>query len=341
MRGDMTFIYLITDLSIGFSIFASLVLWGSYVFLMPQLKKTAAAVVACTLLLGALAGLQLFHYRVWETPPELFAHPLYIALLLVTPPSFYLFSRAVLVPENPLPAWAVIHYLPVVLSVLLPTDTLVILAFAIGAGYSLWFVFFVFGMRKAVARARFERFFFVLFAVQAVLIFVAAVSLPYIDVVLFHLVYANFTTIALLLITATLINFPDVVDDLKAVATSAYSKSSLKADEIDTLLRRLDGLMVEDKLYRNEALSLASLAEQLDIGANQLSELVNVHHECSFTTFVRRARIAEAKQLLLADPRASVLSIGLATGFRSQSNFYVAFREETGESPGAFRKSHS
>ena len=27
MRGDMTFIYLITDLSIGFSIFASLVLW--------------------------------------------------------------------------------------------------------------------------------------------------------------------------------------------------------------------------------------------------------------------------------------------------------------------------
>ena len=43
---------------------------------------------------------------------------------------------------------------------------------------------------------------------------------------------------------------------------------------------------------------------------------------------------------LLAEPSASVLSVGLSVGFTSQSNFYEAFREIAGTTPGQFRKLH-
>lgn len=336
----MAIVGLFTDLMIGFSIIAAAILWVCFVWFMPQLQKTTTSIAACTLLLGALIGLQLFHYQVWQTEPALFDNTLYVTLLLIAPPSFYFFSRYVLLPDARFAPWQLVHYLPVLSSAVLPSDMVLTVALALGAGYSLWFVYFVYGMRQTVARYRFELFFFVFFACEAVLVFLLAIALPYIDPTLFHVLYADFTAIAFVLIVATLVIFPEVIDGLTAAATRAYAKPTLDDDQATQLSQRLDALMREDRLYRNESLSLAMVAEQLEIGTHQLSELVNVHHGCSFSTYVRRCRVDEAKQLLVDDQRASVLSISMATGFRSQSNFYVAFREITGESPGAFRKRH-
>ena len=56
-----------------------------------------------------------------------------------------------------------------------------------------------------------------------------------------------------------------------------------------------------------------------------------------FSRLVRQHRVDAAKKMLIAEPRASVLSVGLSVGFTSQSNFYVAFKEMTGTVPGKFR----
>ena len=53
---------------------------------------------------------------------------------------------------------------------------------------------------------------------------------------------------------------------------------------------------------------------------------------------VARASSAEARAVLARDQRSSALSVGMMCGFGSQSAFYAAFREVTGESPAAFRK---
>ena len=45
--------------------------------------------------------------------------------------------------------------------------------------------------------------------------------------------------------------------------------------------------------------------------------------------------------MLLEEPGASVLSVGMNVGFTSQSNFYDAFREITGTTPGKFRGMNS
>jgi transcriptional regulator GlxA family with amidase domain len=57
-----------------------------------------------------------------------------------------------------------------------------------------------------------------------------------------------------------------------------------------------------------------------------------------FSRLVRQYRVDTARQMLLDEPRASVLSVGMAAGFNSQSSFYVAFKEQVGEVPGEYRQ---
>jgi AraC-like DNA-binding protein len=60
-----------------------------------------------------------------------------------------------------------------------------------------------------------------------------------------------------------------------------------------------------------------------------------------FSRYLRERRIEAAKAMLLGEPKASVLSVGLCVGFTSQSNFYEAFREIEGCTPGQYRKLHA
>jgi AraC-like DNA-binding protein len=99
--------------------------------------------------------------------------------------------------------------------------------------------------------------------------------------------------------------------------------------------------MQQDKLYILETLNLPLLAEQLELSQHQLSELINTQFQQSFSRYLREQRIQEAKRLLLAEPNASVLAIGLSVGFSTQSNFYAAFRDIVGMAPGQYRKNHS
>ena len=72
---------------------------------------------------------------------------------------------------------------------------------------------------------------------------------------------------------------------------------------------------------------------------HRVSELINVYFGINFSRYIREQRIDAAKILLEKEPNSTVLAISLETGFKSQSNFYVAFKEITGMSPGAYRKS--
>jgi AraC-like DNA-binding protein len=115
----------------------------------------------------------------------------------------------------------------------------------------------------------------------------------------------------------------------------------LKGVDVDDSLRRLNDLMAVEKLYQNEKLNLSMVADAMDLTSHQLSELINVHFGKSFSRYVREQRIEAARSLLASQPDASILAISLETGFKSQSNFYAAFKEITGQSPGDYRKTQS
>lgn len=332
-------IELVTLLIIGFSVFAAAILLVAYLLFLPNMQKTVAGKLACAVLLLAQSGLQFYHFGyLMFGVSDLFDHRLYVMLLLVTPPAFYFFSRELLLPDPDWSKWQSLHAVPLLLSAFIPVNILLPIAFTIGAGYSIWVARIVYGMRRNVGRFRFEMFFFGLFAILAVLVLVLFVLVPYLNESIFYVAYANFTGIALLLIVAALIVFPELLDDITEVARITYAKTTLGDIDVDAKVRELEHAMVVDRLYQDEELNLKTAAEAIGLSGHQLSELINTHYGQGFSRYVRERRIAAAKQLLLEDRQASILSISMATGFRSQSNFYAAFKDIAGVSPGQYRE---
>jgi AraC-like DNA-binding protein len=330
-----------TALLIGFSIFGCVLLWCAYAFFIRQMRKSASTIAWCALLLGALAALQIGHFGFLTRGWDLLGHRGYGMLLLLVPAAFFLFSSGALMPDRRYRVPSAVHLIPVVVGSFMPVTWMAPIAFSIGTGYSLWFTHLIYSLRSDRPRFEFEMFFFGVFALMAIVILMLGVSTPYIDHRIFYLIYANATGGALLLVIAGLIAFPELLSDLSDAAEAAYATSTLTGVDKAAALRKLEHCMTNDRLWEDESLNLSSLAEACDLSAHQLSELINTSFNMGFSRYVRRQRIAHAKRLLLDDHQASVLSVGMATGFRSQSAFYAAFREETGQAPGQFRKAQA
>ena len=324
---------------IGFSIFSAAILLFAYLFFLQDMQKSLAGRVSCALLLAALTGLQWQHLQFLQTGQALFESRSYLLLLLMAPPAFYFFSREILLPGRRKSLLMLVHFVPLLASYYVPAAIIAPLAFLVGAGYAIWLARVAYGMREQSHRFRFEKFFFAFFALLAVLVLALGAAIPVIDPAIFYIAYANFTGIAFVLIVAALIIFPELLSDISDAATVTYANSTLRDVDIDDALRRLDILMTQEKIYQNENLNLGLLAEATGLNSHQLSELINTQFGHGFSRYVREQRVAEARRLLVEDPQASILSISLATGFRSQSNFYAAFKEITGQAPGVYRES--
>ena len=120
------------------------------------------------------------------------------------------------------------------------------------------------------------------------------------------------------------------------------SPSPPDIDDTDALLRdRLLKLMEVDRAYRDESMTIASLAKRLETPEYRLRQLINqkLGHR-NFTSFVNAYRLAEA-QSALADPsqaQVSILTIAMDTGFASIGPFNRAFKQQSGETPSEYRR---
>ena len=127
-----------------------------------------------------------------------------------------------------------------------------------------------------------------------------------------------------------------------AIGTNLQQSPSFKLPKQDyqTFSARLIKLMEAEHLYRNPDLTIQKLANALKISPRYISATLNHYHQKSFYEFVNAYRINEVIRKL-QKPESAVYTInGLATqaGFKSTSAFYKAFRDQTGMTPGAFRK---
>ena len=328
----------LTLVLIGFSIVAAPILLIAYLFFLRDMGKSPLGHIACIALLLAMTGLQVCHWLFLQVGFEPFEHRTYVMLQLATPPAFFFFSREVLVPGGTRSPWHMLHLVPLAAGPFLPLAWIPPFSFVLGAAYSIWFAMFVFGLRRHVHRYLFELSFFCYFAVLAIVMLVLATSARTLGNDVFYLAYALFTGASFVFVTAAMIWFPEILADMSDAARLAYASSTLNSVDVDARLADLNRLMNDDKLYENEALSLTMLADAVGLSPHQLSELINTHLGYGFSRYIREFRINAARRLLREDPSASVQSISLATGIRSQSNFYAAFREITGKSPGAWRK---
>jgi AraC-like DNA-binding protein len=103
---------------------------------------------------------------------------------------------------------------------------------------------------------------------------------------------------------------------------------------------RLIALMA-DGAWREEGLTVATLAAKVGVPEHQLRALINgqLGHR-NFSAFLNSHRLEEAKRLLSDPPEArkQILQIALDVGYGSIAPFNRAFKEATGKTPTEFRK---
>jgi AraC-like DNA-binding protein len=303
--------------------------------------KSAYSIASCTALLGALVTLQLGHFHYFTGGTEPLDTVSYRIALFVAPTSFFFFGRWALLPDEPFRPAMLLNLLPIVLLLIPRLEVSLPMLFAVGACYALWLGRLVYGLRAQRKQFRFEFFWFGVMSVFGVGVLALGFALPYIDHAWFYQFYCNAIGAAFAIMVVALIANPDLIANLTEAARLRYGKSTLGDLDVEALLGRLAARMADPKVYRNEALTLGTLAADLGVSGHQLSELVNTRLGMGFPRYVREHRVAAAKLMLVAEPNASVLAIGLDTGFKSQSTFYAAFKEVTGLSPGDYRKANT
>lgn len=103
----------------------------------------------------------------------------------------------------------------------------------------------------------------------------------------------------------------------------------------------LERLMAEERVYRSEVLSVASLAARLAVPEYRLRRLINRRLGYrNFNAYVNAFRLDEARAALADPARRSlpVLTIALDAGFQSIGPFNRAFKAATGRTPSEFRR---
>ncbi len=294
------------------------------------------------LLLASLTGLQVAHVAWLQADLPWPDSAAYRLVLFVVAPSFFLYSRSLLSPQaSDRFEWTdLAHFGPVPLALLMPAPWARAAAFLVGAAYLLWL-----GRRLLALRAERARFHVeVVLLGLAFLLALAVAVLGLLPAVLagkaFTALYASAIGLAFLLVQSTLHRRPQLEAEVREVVRTGYAQTTLASVDCDAALARLQALMAGERLYADPELGLATLAARLDLSPHQLSELLNSRLGKSYARYVREQRVEAAKALLCDQPSASVLSVGLSVGFATQSNFYDAFREVEGSTPGQYRKLH-
>ncbi len=95
-----------------------------------------------------------------------------------------------------------------------------------------------------------------------------------------------------------------------------------------------------EKIYRNPNLKITDVSFLLNTNRTYVSQIINTDFDCSFSEFVGRYRIQEAKELLkTATATTYTLDyICHEVGFGSLHSFIRVFKKSTGCTPGSYRE---
>lgn len=111
------------------------------------------------------------------------------------------------------------------------------------------------------------------------------------------------------------------------------SKKVDPSEETKILIDTLETYFSKEKPYLNPNLKITDLAQKLSIPSHQLSKIFNENLDISFSEYVNKFRIEEAKKLIREHSNFTIEAIGNQSGFNSKSAFYKAFRAYTGTTP--------
>ena len=131
----------------------------------------------------------------------------------------------------------------------------------------------------------------------------------------------------------------ELIGKAGAVDGGRYSGSSLNKDSQQELFGRLERLMQNDQVYKNSLFTREKMAELLGTNRTYLSQTINEQTGLTFTHYMNKYRIEEARRIL-ADPQddTPIKAIAADRGFSSVTTFYTLFKAVVQMSPDQYRK---
>jgi AraC-like DNA-binding protein len=122
-----------------------------------------------------------------------------------------------------------------------------------------------------------------------------------------------------------------------------YKTSNLTLEFAVECEKKLKHLMEVEKLYRDEQISLQSLAQRIPTKPYILSQVLNERLNRNFYDFINYYRIEEAKRILKSREKAhlKINVVGEDVGFNTAAVFYKVFKEYTGMTPKQYKKQAS
>jgi AraC-like DNA-binding protein len=130
---------------------------------------------------------------------------------------------------------------------------------------------------------------------------------------------------------------PERATPMPAETTEPTAAAPLATEPPSPALVALQHAMSEQRLYRQEGLTLTALAATLNLGEAALRSLINQQLGYrNFNDFLHRYRLDEASQRLARED-LPILTIALECGYGSIGPFNRAFRQRFGMTPTEYR----
>lgn len=115
-----------------------------------------------------------------------------------------------------------------------------------------------------------------------------------------------------------------------------YKKSGLKPEAAKEIHLRLKQVMSQKKLFTNPQLTLAELAQSMDVSVNHLSQVINQYEKVNFHDFINKYRIDEFIKNASTNKEFSILAHAFDAGFNSKSSFNSVFKKHHGMTPSKY-----
>lgn len=118
-----------------------------------------------------------------------------------------------------------------------------------------------------------------------------------------------------------------------------YKSSTLTENAGESIKRKMEQLLREEQVFKENELRLDDLAAYLNTGRHQLSQVINEHYGVNFFELINRYRIEHVKRLMAdaAYNQHTIIQIAYEAGFNNKVSFNRYFKRETGVTPSAYR----
>lgn len=128
--------------------------------------------------------------------------------------------------------------------------------------------------------------------------------------------------------------------DILPILDNKYKTSKLSKATAESVKKELIRLMTEEKLFKNQKLTVNEVAKRLGITRQHLSEVLNVHMGLRFQDLLNQYRVEEFVKCLHENEYKNYTIFGIATeaGFSSKSSFNSTFKKLKGITPSQYKK---